>query len=176
MPAEFSSAMIRRATMADVPVLAALHGEAWRETYCGLLPEVLLDDPGGRLERESTWHAVLKYSRELDAVFLLCDGTGRPVGFASAGPAREPDLDYPAELYTIYLIRAAQGRGWGKALWNTVLDHLGGRSFYLWSHSGNPTTGFYERLGGQRIAERRGRWGTVTYPECAYGFSGSRTM
>jgi peptidoglycan/LPS O-acetylase OafA/YrhL len=36
--------------------------------------------------------------------------------------------------------------------------------------------GFYERRGGRRIAERRGRWGEVTYPECAYGFSNGRAL
>lgn len=170
------SATIRRATLSDVSELAALQRRVWRETYRGLLPEDLLDDPGGQLERESAWHTVLRYAKALDAVFLLGDDTGRAVGFASAGPARESAMGYPAELYTIYLLREVQGQGWGQALWKAVTGHLEERPFYLWSHAANPTTGFYERRGGRRIAERRGRWGEVIYPECAYGFSNGRAL
>jgi GNAT superfamily N-acetyltransferase len=161
---------IRRAVLADAPVLAALNAQAWQETYRGLLPDQLLDDPDFAAGRERIWDEVLRYAGPDDATFLLFDEAGLPAGYAGAGPAREADMGCTMELYTIYLLRRAQGRGWGRFLWNSVRDGLGKRAFYLWSHAENPSLAFYQHMGGTPIATRLGRWGDVRFPECAYGF------
>ncbi len=170
MTARFPSGRIRRASLADVPVLAALNVQTWRETYRGLLPEALLDRDGALAEWQRTWQTVLQYAGPLDLVFLLEDPEGLAVGYASAGPARESAMGYGAEVYTLYLLKEAQGRGWGRELWQALLDHWEGRAFYLWSHAANPVSGLYEHLGGRKIAARQARWGEVTYPELAWGF------
>jgi L-amino acid N-acyltransferase YncA len=170
MNARFPSGRIRRASLAHVPVLAALNVRTWRETYRGLLPEALLDGDEALVEWQQTWQTVLQYAGPLDVVFLLEDPAGQAVGYASAGPARESAMGYGAEVYTLYLLKEAQGRGWGRELWQALLDHWEGRPFYLWSHAANPVSGFYGHLGGRKIATRQGRWGEVTYPEWAWGF------
>lgn len=174
MNARFPFGKIRRASLAEVPVLVALNVQTWRETYRGLLPDALLDGDGAPEEWQRTWQTVLQYAGPLDGVFLLEDPAGQAVGYASAGPARESAMGYGAEVYTLYLLKEAQGRGWGRELWQAVLDHWEGRAFYLWSHAANPVSGFYQHQGGRKIATRQGRWGEVTYPEWALGFGTPR--
>jgi len=37
---------VRAAVARDVPQIARLHVESWRETYRGLMADAVLDDPG----------------------------------------------------------------------------------------------------------------------------------
>jgi len=137
-----------------------VHVDAWRETYPGMLPAFVLDALT-YAERERQWIEALPAGGSCLYVAAV-DGT--IAGFAAGGPNREPGYEaYPGELWAIYLLRAHQGRGLGRALFAAVRDWLGARGlepFLLWVVTGNPACSFYERLGGTRIrtqpAEIRG--------------------
>ncbi|MEF2277147.1 GNAT family N-acetyltransferase [Deinococcus sp. YIM 134068] len=108
--------LVRPATPADAPAIAHIHVTSWRETYTGLMPEDFLarmTDEAARERREAFWTRHL--GTETGEVVLVAEREREVVAFASAGPPRDhPGVD--AELLTIYALRAAQGRGVGRAL------------------------------------------------------------
>jgi GNAT superfamily N-acetyltransferase len=98
------------------PPIARLHVAAWRETYRGLLPdEVLagLDED----RRRAVWTEAIAAG---NARIALVEGAG----FASMGTQRDKLLaeeGYGEELFAIYILRAGQGRGLGRALLRAVM-------------------------------------------------------
>ena len=136
---------IHAATLADIPAIARVHVQSWRETYAGLMPRPVLDGLSVEL-REAMWQRALTAATV--GVFVA-EADGTVVGFASVGPARDAGED--AELYALYLLRAHQGTGLGRALWSAALDFArdrGAATLMLWALETNPTRGFYERMGG----------------------------
>jgi ribosomal protein S18 acetylase RimI-like enzyme len=74
---------------------------------------------------------------------------GRVVGFAETGPAQEADLPpHTGELYTIYLMKDAAGKGIGRALMAHAVTELhaqGFRQAILWVLDSNARARrFYE--------------------------------
>jgi GNAT superfamily N-acetyltransferase len=136
--------------------MARVHVDAWRETYPGMLPAAVLNALTYG-EREAQWHEAL---RSGGGCLFVAEVDGRIVGFACGGPNREAadEAAYPGELYAIYLLRAYQGLGLGRALFDAVGAWLRSHRltpFLLWVISDNPSCAFYERLGGRCIVSRR---------------------
>lgn len=154
---------VRRAALPDAPTLARLHVEAWRDAYRELLPADVLATMT-RERRERQWRHLL--GRADDRTFVA-EGERGPVGFVAVGPPRDPDLAAlggVGEVYAIYLVAAAWGRGHGRALWEAAegaLRERGDREVALWVLETNARArGFYERMGltedGWRKSERLG--------------------
>jgi ribosomal protein S18 acetylase RimI-like enzyme len=51
-----------------------------------------------------------------------------------------------------------------------VLQNRGFKSLLVWVLEGNPSMGFYERLGGVRETRRVIHLGGKDLPECSYGW------
>jgi ribosomal protein S18 acetylase RimI-like enzyme len=142
--------IIRRATLEDAPALARVHVQTWLETYAGLLPQGVLDSISVEARRQQWEQAFARENHVL--VVELGDAV---VGFASVGQPRDEGVD--VELFTLYLLKAHQGQGWGRALWDAALEAArtrGARTLGLWVLESNPTRGFYERQGGV-LGERK---------------------
>jgi L-amino acid N-acyltransferase YncA len=148
---------IRPATPEDARAIAEVHVASWRWAYRDILPAAVLD--GLSVEaRADMWASVLAEARERSVVLVATDA-GALVGFGSAGPSREPDAaDATAELFTLYLLEAATGRGTGRALFAAVLEavrDLGYERAVLWVLEANePTRRFYEAAGWRDDAAR----------------------
>lgn len=77
------------------------------------------------------------------------------MGFAHAGPEREGETGYDAELYAIYLLQEHQSRGVGRRL--TIAAGRGAlsagmTSMMLWALEDNYNVRrFYEALGGAAV-------------------------
>lgn len=147
---------VRPAAPADAPAIAHVHVTSWRETYAGLMPEDFLTrmtDSAARERRAANW---LRDAADPAQVVLVAEQTGQVVAFASAGPPRDhPGVD--AELFTLYALRAAQGRGVGRALLAALARELaarGQRSLALWVLDVNPTRQWYMRQGGREQGEK----------------------
>ena len=153
--------MIRAATVADAEAIARVHVAAWAETYGHLLsPEALARRTlGGRTE---LWTRILAGGppdpHRPEVAVLLSDGA--VLGFASWREQRDDALrgqGFPGEISAIYLLRAAQGQGHGRALMAHAARGLlarGHRGASLWVLRDNPgARGFYERLGGHPCGE-----------------------
>ena len=143
--------LVRAARVADARGIARVHVSSWRSAYRGLLPDAYLaalslDD------RTRRWRGRLRDIRASETV-LVAERAGEVVGYASAGPTRDADCDASAigELYALYVVEEAWGRGAGRLLHDAALDFLHVRAFSaatLWVLETNRRARrFYERVG-----------------------------
>jgi len=141
-----SSVRVRPAELSDVPGIAAVHIQSWRETYSGVIPDRFMS--ADALEaRRSMWESILGRDPVPGSVAVAERGD-EVVGFAFAGPADHPDATKgfaPAcdlHLYSLYLLTSEQRSGTGTALLEAVLAD---RPAQLWVLSSNDRArAFYE--------------------------------
>lgn len=166
--------MIRAATEADIPAIARVHVASWRETYRGIVPQAFLD--GIRLDE---WEARRRKNQAQPGNHTLVAETDGIVGFTIGGKNRDAAFPFDAELYAIYVLRAHQGRGLGRALQEALVARLaadGHRSMILWVLRDNPSRAFYERLGGTQAGEKEIEIGGAKLVEVAYGWPAIRSL
>lgn len=157
--------MIVGAVRRDAAALAALHVACWAETYGGLLP-------GSEIARYDLAFRQAQWARVLAG---LGEDGGRVVwvpeaGFAMMGPQREAALaaDWPEELYALYLLRAAQGRGLGRGL----LDAVRAGPFTATVVAGNlRAERFYAAAGGVEVSRRVDEVDGMRVTEVVLGFA-----
>jgi ribosomal protein S18 acetylase RimI-like enzyme len=166
-------ATIRPVRLEDAAGIARVHVDSWRSTYKGLIADEFLAALSYQ-RRTQFWS---QYISDLQNIRFLFVAEARPdeiVGFVSAGPEGEGDLDYPGELYAIYLLLQAQGQGVGRKLVDVAKRELCQRSFssmLLWVLKDNqPARKFYEAVGGEYLRERPIKIGNQVLIEAAYGF------
>jgi ribosomal protein S18 acetylase RimI-like enzyme len=178
MPADEPAIEIRAALRSDAPAIGRVHVESWRETYRGVLPERLLQSLSA-LVRAAMWQGAL----ESDPPVLLFVGQradGDLLGFAGGGARRGGSLSHDAEVYAIYVVRAAQRRGCGRRLMVALAAGLharGHRSVCLWVLRENANARrFYECLGGEVVGERTQVDGGHAFDEVAYGWASLESL
>ena len=66
--------------------MARVNVRCWRETYRGLMPDAVLDDPGFVAARERFWTAALTDERYRDNRVAVAERDGELVGIAMSGP------------------------------------------------------------------------------------------
>jgi GNAT superfamily N-acetyltransferase len=139
----------------DAATLARIHAAGWRESYQGQLPaEVIAMAAETRL--------LPRWLRSLTEGGTRVAIAG-DLGFAEAGPQRADAWaarGFPGELHAIYLLRAAQGRGLGRALMTLALGPAPQPFTVLVLETNAGAHGFYEALGGRHLA---------TIPEQVFG-------
>lgn len=136
--------LVRPAEPDDIPALAHVHVQGWRETYRGLFPDHLLDDPEFEPRRRRFWTAVFTDPRYADHRVAVAEADGEVVGFGLASPNGD-ELGIP-QLYALYLLAAHHGSGAGARLLDAVLDP--GDPAVLWVADPNPRAqAFYRRHG-----------------------------
>jgi GNAT superfamily N-acetyltransferase len=165
--------VLRAAMPADARAIARIHVETWRTTYAGMLPDKTLIDMNVDA-KASAWRRALSAPDGAGAVLIAeAPGVG-PIGFASIGRTRMPDLPFSGEVQTLYVQPDWQNQGVGRRLLEGCFAALRSRGFgsvIVWVLADNPARFFYERMGGKRAGERDERlWGTMVH-EIAYGWS-----
>jgi GNAT superfamily N-acetyltransferase len=169
---------VRRATVEDADAIERIRVETWRATYRGLLPDALLDQlqPMADRRRER-----MRSSSPSEVNFVAEDGAD-VVGYVFAGPERSHDPEYPGEVYAIYVLPRAQGRGHGRALIRESARELaasGMTSLLIWVLRENKIgRRFYERLGGVPVREKplEDFLGAEDHIEVAYGWKDTRPL
>jgi GNAT superfamily N-acetyltransferase len=161
-------ASIRVAEMRDAASIAHVHVQSWLTTYEGIVPQAYLASLN-EAERVPLWQDWL--TREISV--FVAEHEGRIVGFAGGGPILEPLHSYDSELYMLYLLKDAQGRGTGKALLNAVTEALvqkSHRSMVVWVLEQNPAVKFYAKAGAQLVTSKQIQIGGVQLSEVAFGW------
>ncbi|MEX2144716.1 MAG: GNAT family N-acetyltransferase, partial [Anaerolineales bacterium] len=157
---------------ADAEAIARVHVHSWQTTYKGLVPDLFLADLSVE-RRTMQWREALA-QQQTNYLFVAETETEGTVGFVASGPEREGRRGYSGEIYAIYLLEQSQGQGIGRMLFETAMLDLkkrGHDSMLIWVLSGNPASGFYERMGGVFIAEKDIEIGGAVLQEMAYGWS-----
>jgi ribosomal protein S18 acetylase RimI-like enzyme len=139
---------VRDAAPADAAAIADVHIRTWQVAYAHAFPAEYLAELGSRrAQRERFWRNAIE-SPAQRAHILVAEDAECVVGFASVGRASDEDA---GELYAIYVLPEAWGRGPGPALLAEALERLrssGFREAILWVLDDNPRArAFYERSG-----------------------------
>lgn len=156
---------VRLANPQDAIAIAHVHVASWRTTYAGIVPANYLNSLN-EADRIVLWQDWL--TRDLEVYVAELDG--EVVGFAAAGPIREPLEDCDAELYAIYLLDRAQRHGLGATLLQTLARSLrakGFKSMAVWVLERNPARHFYEKWGAVYATAKQIEIGGVLLEEIA---------
>jgi ribosomal protein S18 acetylase RimI-like enzyme len=180
---------IRQAIAADAPGIARVHVDTWRSTYTGIVPQDFLDalDAAKRaamwkeeIARKDTYVLV---AENLVTENLAVEDGGVICGFISGGVLRDgvdvAAQNYDAEIYTLYVLATAQGRGAGRELMRALAERLvqdGLLRPVVWALEKNPWCAFYERLGGKRVAQKMIEIGGAQLSDIAYGWKEIGTL
>ncbi|MEW6346180.1 MAG: GNAT family N-acetyltransferase [Paraburkholderia sp.] len=153
--------IVRIATLTDAAPLAELKRDTFRETF--LSEGYGIDYPPDDLAAyEAENYSVETVAKQLDdpghRTWVVEREDGQLVGYAHVGPCKLPHpevTDVAGEIHQIYLRRATQGTGIGRALFDTALDYLAEERpgpVWLGVWSGNTKAiSFYEKAGFERV-------------------------
>lgn len=144
---------LRAAKPGDAGALGALHCQAWRETYPGLLPAAML-------QSLSPEKSAARFAQEGCRDMLLAFCGGEPAGFCGFGPWRAGPGAAEGEIIGLYVLKAYRRRGVGTALLRAALAALAARGLdrvSLWVLDGNEkAVQFYESFGFADTGETKG--------------------
>jgi GNAT superfamily N-acetyltransferase len=166
---------IRQATPRDIPDIAGIHVAAWKAAYRGIVPQPFLDslNIASRTEDWKTWF-------DKTGVYIqVAETDGELCGFIGGGALSEPIEGFDAEIYAIYLLPSAKGKGIGKLLMRHLAETLRVNGFAqvaVWVLAENPSRDFYQHLGGTQIAQKLIQIGGAELLEVAYGWPDIRTL
>lgn len=141
---------IRPARLLDAEGIARVHVVSWQETYMGIMPRRFLE-ARTVADRTALWELTLSQPGPGQVLLVAEEPDGEIVGFASAGPARDPDFGPGGEVYALYLLKRSQGLGIGRDLFEACRDALARAGMpRLMVHvlRANPSRGFYFKMGG----------------------------
>jgi ribosomal protein S18 acetylase RimI-like enzyme len=141
-----SSLAVRPARAEDAAQMARVTVRCWQETYRGLLPDAVLDDPGLLAVRERFWTAALTEQPYRDNRVAVAERDGELIGIAMSGPPLDAAAAWARQLYVLYVHAADHGTGAGRALLEAVVDPE--EPVALWVADPNPRAqAFYRKHG-----------------------------
>lgn len=121
MAAHEGDLSIRLARVEDAPQIARVHIASWQEAYAGIVPAEILDNLDVA-RREEQWRSSLETGARKSRRTWLAEQDAEAVGFGSFGPSRDEDADRrTSEIYAVYLVPSAWGRGVARELMRTML-------------------------------------------------------
>jgi ribosomal protein S18 acetylase RimI-like enzyme len=160
---------IRRAIPGDAEQIAAVHDNAWREAYRGIIPGQELERLIARRGPDWWRRAVVQGSR-----LLVLSLHGTIGGYVSYGRNRAPTMDFDGEIFELYLAPEYQGLGFGSRLFKAARHDLsvnGLSTMLVWTLSDNARAiEFYRRLGGQPVRRASEHFGATKLGRQAFGF------
>lgn len=147
-------------------VRGCVHAAAWQETYRGLMPDAYMDTITPAF---CTGIAHRDYAAGGGEKTLLAYVDGSAAGFARFEPQARGFVGRPGtgEICALYLLRAYQGRGAGRALMEACLQRLpASHPVAVFVLKGNErAVGFYRHMGfaftGRSIEQQTG-FGPIT--------------
>lgn len=164
------SIIFRDAVAADIPALAELHVTTWNATYN--------TTRGPTIEiRTWQWNKVFANEARRDFVLVLeqpgsAGRNGQLIGFTWGKP-NDDSSEFEGNLSKIYLRWEYHGLGLGRRMMEETARRFlarGIHSFNLFAELSNPTLGFYDRMGGERLLNDKGQF------DGAYGWRDVRTL
>ena len=172
------------ATTRDAAALADIQVNSYRTAYAGLMPADYLAHFSLE-EQEQDWRDLL--AEPTGDILLVAEiASGEIAGYAVGRPGPVeipapqagqglPEGAYDAELVSLHVRRTMHKQGIGRALVRATaraLQEQGCASLALFVLAGNPACGFYERLGGQLVGEKRWTMDDFDFEvvEAAYGW------
>ena len=148
---------VREATAADVPALARLHVATFNETHAPAR-----NNGPTYAVREFQWRQAFESADGNWFCFVIEGPGGELIGFAKGQPyAHQDQPDFAGELNKIYVLREHHRRGLGRCLLGHVARRFlsqGVSSMLLFGDARNPSNGFYEALGADKLFAPNGEF------------------
>lgn len=162
---------IRKYKDEDYKAVTIVHVNSWKTTYKGIVPQQYLDN----LTYKSRYEMNRNFMSNSDvSAFVAEDSSGKIIGFATCGMSKEKIDNYDGELYGIYILEEAQGKGLGKRLVHTVREELierGFKSMIIWALEENKACEFYKAMGGKKLEEEQWlKYGSKKVKAVSFGF------
>ncbi|MBI4031630.1 MAG: GNAT family N-acetyltransferase [Proteobacteria bacterium] len=169
---------IRPAVESDIPALAHIHVEGWRDSYGGIVRQEFIDGLSEEKQAED-WK---KWFAEGSMQTLIAhDETGKAAGLIGFGKLRTPIPGgspirplYSSEIYAIYILKECQRQGLGRRLMREAalkLREMKHRSACLWVLEKNEkAASFYKMTGGQRCGKKDIEIGGTKVKDIAFGW------
>jgi ribosomal protein S18 acetylase RimI-like enzyme len=143
--------MIRTASIADVPAIAALHTQNWQTTYRGALTDHYLDHEAPA-ERLQVWTDRFTQSKTTIQVAVTETAQDELMGFVCTFPNHSEEDGHLID--NLHVAASSRGLGLGKKLmwhaarWLIDTGHHG--KIFLWVLTSNiAAIGFYKKMGGR---------------------------
>ncbi len=177
---EREQVVIREMRLDDLPQVVRVRLDTQRIAYNGIFPQELLD-------RNSYEKLQARYERELfdqpdppGTFGLVAEMDDRIVGMIIAGLEKGGSTQFTAEIHTIYVLQAYQGRGVGTALSVEAAKQLkdaGHTGMLVWVLEANaPSRAFYTSLGAQVVRQDTLEHDGYSLPVLAYGLADLNTL
>ena len=133
----------------DIDAICDIYCQSWRAAFRGSVPQDYLDALSG-----SRWRPALENS-ELDS-YVVMDGDIY-AGTSIICPSRDEKMQGWGEIVTMYLLPEYFGKGYGKPLFECVVNALkekGFKKIYLWVLDENiRAQRFYEKNGFEKTED-----------------------
>ncbi len=140
---------VRKATIGDEKEIVRLRGIIWRETYTGIYPEEVLNDPD---HEASIARFAARIGDPAHQIFLYCDGE-EYIGYFAIGPSNfGPYRDFDLCLNNLYLRKEYKGLGLGRRAFEWIQRYCkeqGISKFFCGCNLHNHNAvAFYRHMGG----------------------------
>ncbi|MCC5976812.1 MAG: GNAT family N-acetyltransferase [Salinarimonas sp.] len=160
---------IRIAGPADFRGISQTFDQAWREAYRGVIPGIQLERLVQR-RGPTWWRLTLQRPRPVAVLEIR----KKIAGYACYGRCRDASIPASGEIDELYLRPEYQGLGFGRRLFGSVRADLRARHagpILVWSLAENERAcGFYEAMGGKRVATRDEQVAGTRLTKVAYRF------
>ncbi len=145
----FAQLTIRKAGLADIPVIKTIAYQTWPVAYGEILTQAQLDYMLEKSYSETALQFQIITERHQ---FFLAVKDNITLGFASVSEEAPGEF----KLNKLYVLPDTQKTGAGKALLKAVIEHArsqGGKTLRLQVNRNNPARNFYEKQGFSIIEE-----------------------
>jgi ribosomal protein S18 acetylase RimI-like enzyme len=161
---------IRASRPRDASALAAVHEEAWRSAYQGIIPHLALERMIAK-KGPGWWETALRQRAPL----LVLDFGGETAGYVTYGRSRLGRRAFQGEIFELYLHPIYRGLGFGEHLFDAArcrLAQLRLKGLIVWALADNDSAcAFYFGLGGKPVAGGNENFGDVSLRKVAFAWS-----
>ncbi len=176
--------IIRPALESDIPDLAHIHVQGWKDSYGGIVDQAFLDSLK-KEDRAEKWKEWLAQGE--NPVLMAFSPSGSPAGFVNFGKLRTPLPGqspirplYTGEIYALYILKDFWRQGLGTTLMRAAAAELKAmkhQSLCLWVMEKNiGAVSFYKKLGGARCGKKDTQIGQTTAREIAFGWRSTASL
>ncbi len=154
-----SAFAIRPAIAEDARAIAEIHYAGWQIAYAHVVSDAQM---AAKLpeRRIPFWQA--RIGDPNGVVLIAEDAASKAQGFVHGGDVKPHDIrkgslaGFDCEIYSLHCRRDMQGKGLGRLLMAATaraFRQRGRTALMLWAYRGNAYRKFYEKLGGEIVAE-----------------------
>jgi len=160
---------ISKSTINDCKGIAEFITIVWNETYKGIVNDKFLE--GLKESEKQRWLSAEKnFDENNNMQYIIKDDDGKIIGFLKLN---RTDDNKTIEMQSLYLLKDYQKKGIGRKLFEKAFEEarkLRYKKMKIGCLEGNPSNGFYLKMGGKLIGRRKFELPNETLYENVYEY------